>query len=180
MPYPLPNVTGRVNSGIQTITADLKVRSAEQIALPTAFKWPLRICQPKRCLLVTRIPLEESGRELVLINLHMDPWEDGDGKNEQTQFLAGFMQAEYELGNYVIAGGDFNQAFPKDNLTVYPIRNDRYFVPERLEWEMFEGKWTFASDISACWTRHTAVPAGGRSTMLSIGLFCRLTSGWMR
>lgn len=148
VPYPIPDFIGQVNSGLQTQTG-LKVRSAERVALPTSFKWPVRLCQLKRCLLVTRIPIEDSGRELVLINVHMDAYDDGTGRAEQTEALAELMRTEYEMGNYVIAGGDFNQVFPDDDFSAYPIRESEYFVPGRLEGNMLGEGWTFASDRSA-------------------------------
>lgn len=146
IPYPLNDPIGPVNSGILTLTG-LDTRSAERIALPTSFTWPVRTCQLKRCLLVTRVPVEDSGRELVLVNLHLEAYDDGSGKVAQTQVLTRLLTEEYEKGNYVIAGGDFNQAFPDDDFTKYPIQNDDYFMPGRLERDMLPEDWTFASDM---------------------------------
>mgnify|MGYP002536301893 CR=1 FL=1 len=70
-----------------------------------------RVANLKRCLLVERIPVAGSGRELVLINLHLEAYDDGEGKAAQTRQLLDFIHQEYEKGNYVIAGGDFNQTF---------------------------------------------------------------------
>ena len=35
-----------------------------------------------------------------------------------------YMQTEYDKGNYVIAGGDFNQTFSNVDLSKYPKMND--------------------------------------------------------
>lgn len=147
VPYPLGDAIGRVNSGMQTLTK-YEIREAERIDLPTCNKWPMRIWRPKRCMLVTRVPVEGSGRELVLINLNMEAWKS-EGYNEQTIMLFDFMQKEYDLGNYVIAGGNFNQAFPEDDFFAYPIRQNHHFEPEHLRREMLEGEWSFVSDTSA-------------------------------
>ena len=85
---------------------------AQRQSLPVPFKWPIRVANLKRCLLVERFTVADSGRELVLINLHLEAYDDGEGKAAQTKMLREFLQAEYEKGNYVIAGGDFNQTFP--------------------------------------------------------------------
>ena len=53
------------------------------------------------------------------------------------------MQAEYEKGNYVIAGGDFNQAF-SDTLEQYPIKSTSDWTPSILE-ELPDG-WQYAYD----------------------------------
>ena len=47
----------------------------------------------------------------MLINLHLEAYDDGEGKAAQTRQLLDFIHQEYEKGNYVIAGGDFNQTF---------------------------------------------------------------------
>ena len=42
------------------------------IALPESFTWPVKTCNLKRCMLETRIPLEGSDKELVMINFHLE------------------------------------------------------------------------------------------------------------
>lgn len=125
VPYPIPPI-GHVESGIQLLSR-APYLSAERISQPCPFSWPIRVANLKRCLLVTRIKLADTDRELVVIDLHMDAYDDGGGRIEQTKQLAAFMQAEYAKGNYVIAGGDFNQ-------TPSNIDTTRYYVPGRV-WE---------------------------------------------
>ena len=107
VPYPLPPI-GHVDSGLVTFSR-MTAASAERVQLPCPFSWPLRLGQLKRCLLVSRIPLEGTDRELVAVNLHLEAYDDGSGKAAQTGMLADFLNAEAQKGNYVIAGGDFNQ-----------------------------------------------------------------------
>ena len=109
VPFPWPPL-GKVESGLVTFT-DLNVTQATRESLPVPFTWPMRVANLKRCLLVERIPVADSGRELVLINLHLEAYDDGEGKAAQTRQLLDFIHQEYEKGNYVIAGGDFNQTF---------------------------------------------------------------------
>ncbi len=107
LPYPLPPI-GHVESGLYTISrAD--IREAERIALPCPFSWPVRMVNLRRCLLISRIPLTDTDRELVVINLHLEAYDDGPGREAQTSMLIDLLYDEYEKGNYVIAGGDFNQ-----------------------------------------------------------------------
>ncbi len=118
VPYPIPPI-GRVNSGILTGTA-WPVASAQRIQLPCPFSWPVRIANLKRCLLVTRIPVTDSDKELVLVNLHLEAFDDGEGKIAQTAQLAELLKKERDAGNYVIAGGDFNQTFSNIDNSAYP------------------------------------------------------------
>lgn len=110
-PIPFPDMMGRVMSGLAVFTG-LKVDSAERISLPCPFSWPVRAFNLKRCLLVNRIPIEGSDKELVVIDLHLEAYDDGEGKIAQTKALYEILKAESAKGNYVIVGGDFNQTFP--------------------------------------------------------------------
>lgn len=119
IPYPLPPI-GKVESGISTFSR-YKVDSAERVKLPTPFKWPVRVANLKRCLLVNRLPVAGTDKELVLINLHLEAFDDGSGKAEQTKKLKEYMDREVKKGNYVIASGDFNQTFSNVDTSMYPV-----------------------------------------------------------
>ena len=104
VPYPLPPI-GRVNSGLLTTTM-YDIDSSERISLPCPFDWPVSTANLKRCLLVSYLPIEGSSSKLVIVNLHLEAYDDGEGKIAQTKQLREFIQSEYENGNYVITGGD--------------------------------------------------------------------------
>ena len=145
VPIPLPPI-GKVNSGLFT-TADVAIERAERISLPCPFSWPLRIANLKRCLLVSYLPLEGTDKQLVLVNLHLEAYDDGEGKIAQTKQLNDFLQTEYAKGNYVIAGGDFNQVFP-GSLELYPNRHPENWEPGLLSEDMLPEGWQFAYDLS--------------------------------
>lgn len=51
----------------------------------------------------------DNGKELVIFALHMSAYGNSDAIREgQIAMLAADMQKEYEAGNYVLCGGDFN------------------------------------------------------------------------
>lgn len=145
VPYPLPPI-GKVHSGLQTLTR-FHTDSAQRIALPCPFSWPVSAANLKRCLLVNRVPLDNSDKELVLVNLHLEAYDDGEGKAAQTKVLMDFLTAEYEKGNYVIAGGDFNQTFP-GALDAFPIKDPSLWTPGVLEESILPEGWQFACDLS--------------------------------
>ena len=151
VPIPLPPL-GRVESGLATLTALYMADNAERISLPCPFSWPVRTANIKRCLLVTRSPIEGSDRELVLVNLHLEAYESGEGRIAQTQQLLTLLQEEYAKGNYVIAGGDFNQSFP-GTLEQYPIENPELWMPGLLEENILPEGWQFAYDSSTATCR---------------------------
>ena len=119
VPYPIPPM-GHVESGMYTLSTAVPGSSA-RISLPVPFSWPIRLFNLKRCLLVSRFPVKYSDRELVLINLHLEAYDDGEGKEAQARQLTALMQEEYAKGNYVIAGGDFNQRFTNIDQSAYPV-----------------------------------------------------------
>lgn len=149
VPYPIPDTLGPVHSGILTLS-NFKMSSAKRYALPCPFSWPMSAANLKRGLLVTRVPIEGSGRELVLVNLHLEAYDDGEGKIAQTSQLMTFLETEYGKGNYVVAGGDFNQLFP-DADSVYPITHPELWQPGYLESDTLGAGWQYCYD--------TAVPS---------------------
>lgn len=122
VPYPLPPI-GAVESGVMTLSR-VQPKSAERVQLPCPFSWPVRLGNLKRCLLVERVPVQGSSAELVLVNLHLEAYDDGEGKAAQTEQLARLLQEERAKGNYVIAGGDFNQSFSNVDTSMYPLQGD--------------------------------------------------------
>ncbi len=117
IPYPIPPI-GTVNSGIATFSK-YSVDQAVRIQLPCPFSWPVRLANLKRCLLINRISIDEE-HDLVLINLHLEAYDEGEGKVEQTRVLRQILEEEAAAGNYVIAGGDFNQTFSSVDSSMYP------------------------------------------------------------
>ena len=141
VPYPIPPL-GKVSGGLGTFSRFVPAESV-RIALPVPFSWPVRTVNLKRCMLVSRFPLT-SGKQLVTVNLHLEAYDDGAGKIAQTQALLNFIRAEYDAGNYVVAGGDFNQTFP-GMLERYPLSSNLW-SPGTLEAEILPAGWQFAVD----------------------------------
>ena len=123
IPLPLYNPFGKVEGGITSFNK-YQMSESKRIQLPIPFSWPMSLMNLKRCLLVNRTPIEGSDKELVTINLHLEAYDDGEGKAKQLKQLMDIMEEEYAKGNYVIAGGDFNQTFSNVDLTKYPKMND--------------------------------------------------------
>lgn len=146
VPYPVPPI-GLVDSGV-AIFSKLKVQDAQRIALPCPFSWPIRIANLKRCLLVERTPLEGSDKELVFVNFHLEAYDDGEGKSAQTKQLIELLDSEIAKGNYVIAGGDFNQTFSNIDLSVYPYLNGDIWRPGIIDVNDFDEKYNLLMDNS--------------------------------
>ncbi len=142
VPFPWPPM-GKVDSGLFT-GSDYAVTSSERVALHCPFSWPVSTANLKRCLLLSRLPLEGTEQELVLINLHMDAYDDGEGRALQTEQLWTILEEEYQKGNFVIAGGDFNQSFPGSQ-EAFPLQLAELWTPGVLDGDLPEG-WRYAYD----------------------------------
>lgn len=144
VPYPLPPL-GKVECGLYTLSS-CRVASATRISLPCPFRYPVRLCNLKRALMVNRIPVKNSGKELVMVNLHLEAYDSGEGKAAQTAVLKEFLEQEAQAGNYVIAGGDFNQSFSSVDTSMYPVISDELWKPGVVETEDFSEGLQFLMD----------------------------------
>lgn len=147
IPYPFPSTIGRVDSGIMIISP-FDTESTERVSLSNSFEWPISTCQLKRCLLVERVPLTDSTKKLVLVNLHLEAYDNGEGKITQYRELCDFIKLEYAKGNYVIAGGDFNATLPSVNSDLYPLKLTDNFEPASISTDMLQTGWKYCTDDS--------------------------------
>ena len=145
VPVPFPPM-GKVHSGLLSFSR-YKITEAKRIRLPCPFSWPLSAANLKRCLLVTRVPVAGSDKELVLVNLHLEAYDDGEGKLAQSKQLREFLSAEYGKGNYVVAGGDWNQIFPRSEER-WPNTHKELWTPSYLDESELDDGWRYVWDDS--------------------------------
>ncbi len=114
VPFPVFRPLGRVASGLLNISR-FHVDEALRISAPGRFPWPKRLFFPDRCFSLLRYRLP-SGKQLVVINLHNSAWEEGaELRSREMEKLQAVLSDEYRSGNFVIAGGDWNQPPPAYN-----------------------------------------------------------------
>ncbi len=146
IPYPIPPI-GKVESGILTMSR-FPIESSERQSLPCPFSWPISMANLKRCLNVSVVPIEGSDAKLYLINLHLEAYDDGEGKIAQTNQLKNLLETIVENGDYVIAGGDFNQVFSSVDTTDYPTLEGMW-QPGMISTEEFNDALCFEMDSSS-------------------------------
>ncbi len=102
---------GKVESGIATFSK-FQPKISERHQLPGKYPMPDRLFQLDRCLLVQRFSTK-FGADLVVVNLHNAAHDPTDViKKEQLKYFTAFCISEFEKGNFVVAGGDWNQCPP--------------------------------------------------------------------
>ena len=126
----MENPHGANQSGILTLSRH-PISSAVRRSLPIETGL-MKLVDLDRCYSVSRVPME-NGRELVLYNLHLSAYtSDGTIATEQLQMLCADMLAEYENGNYCVAGGDFNKDLLGNSAEIFGVaggENDTWAQP---------------------------------------------------
>lgn len=145
VPVPFVEPMGKVNGGLASFLR-FSPTSSVRHAFEGNYDFPTYLFFLDRCFLVQRVPTAD-GKELVLINTHNSAYDDGTLKQAQMEQLKAVLLAEYEQGNYVIVGGDWNQYPPQfaghPGFEVERTEdNARFFVPEDYP----AAGWTWAWD----------------------------------
>lgn len=135
--YPLYQPHGKSRSGIMTFS-EFPISSALRRQFPLE-KGVRVILDLDRCFSISRIPVS-GGRELVLINMHMSAFTaDGQIAVDQLEMVISFMQQEYEKGNWVIAGGDFNKDLTGLGSSPFGVESEPYSWSQPIPMSVFEG-----------------------------------------
>lgn len=112
--YPFNDPIGIINGGIQTLSK-YNIQSSVRRSFPVTTDFIDKLFDLDRCFTMHYLPIEGSDKMLVLMNVHMSAYDEGGKiRVKQLEMLNSVLSAEYALGNYVIAGGDFNHCLIAD------------------------------------------------------------------
>ena len=154
---------GRVESGLMTLSRYAPSEVA-RYSFPGNYSWPTRLFMLDRCFLVNRYPVE-NGNELVIVNTHNSAYDDGSLRMLQMSYLKEFLLSEYEKGNYIVVGGDWNQT-PYGFDPVLPFHQFDTLDLTHIDKDYPAADWTWAYDTTLPTNRRVAVPYN-RSTSLT-------------
>lgn len=150
VPIPLKQPHGRVEAGL-ALFSNYKINEANRYQFPGEEKWPRKLAELDRCFIESRMPIE-GGKEFILINAHLSAYDKGGLlRKMQLEFLMSYLQKEYEKGNYLVVGGDWNQLIPGVKQELF--NNTQSWpewlktVPEELVAENF--KWGFDQNVAS-------------------------------
>ena len=139
VPTPPAKPMGKVVSGIATYS-EFNPGSVSRYSLPGDFGFPTQLFYLDRCFMVNRYRISE-GKELVIINTHNEAFDEGDIRKAQMESLRDYILTEYNSGNYVISGGDWNQcppdfvpAFSGNQVNTSQMVMESGFMPEDWKW----------------------------------------------
>ena len=141
VPIPITNPMGPTYGGLFSMSK-YDVTDAFRYDLRTESMWPKRLFFLKRCFLTQRIKLED--KDLLVINIHNSAYDkSGAKKNKEMIQLLAFVQSEYEKGNAVVIGGDWNQSPPNYNPNDVP---EEFLNAKFIDGDIPVG-WKWAADV---------------------------------
>lgn len=114
--YPFNEPHGASYSSLATFSRfDIQSSVRRSLPISTSFS---KFLDLDRCYSVSRFKTE-NGKELVVYNVHSSAYGGSDEiRTAQMTMLMNDMKAEYDRGNYVVCGGDFNHDFTGDSTQI--------------------------------------------------------------
>lgn len=156
VPLPPADPMGKVKSGIQTLSK-YKPSGSVRYSYPGSFAWPKSLFMLDRCFLVNRYPLANN-KEMVMINTHNSAYDAGGVlRTQEMKYLRDFLTSEYQKGNFVVVGGDWNQSPPgfQPEFTNDVFDNvDFTVVPDGF----MPSEWKWVYDKSSATNRRVMIP----------------------
>jgi len=127
VPLPWYNPMGRVVAGLLTLSKYPALESF-RISLPGEFDFVTQLFMLNRCAHVLKFPASNN-KKLVVINTHNTAFDDGTQRIAQWNFIRDYALKEYNEGNYVVVGGDFNLNPPCFNPNLISTGDNAYSQP---------------------------------------------------
>jgi endonuclease/exonuclease/phosphatase family metal-dependent hydrolase len=165
VPTPPTEPYGKVVSGLMTLS---KFNPVEVVRhqFPGNYGFPKGLFMLDRCFLVSRIPVS-NGRNLLIINTHNSAYDDGSLKAGQMTYLKEFLLTEYDKGNYIVVGGDWNQCPPDVKTSFADFHFDTKNI-SRIDKDYLSSdwKWVFSNKIPT--NRRVATPYDKNTSVTTV------------
>jgi endonuclease/exonuclease/phosphatase family metal-dependent hydrolase len=150
------NAYGKVLSGLATFSR-FQPKTSTRFQLPGEYPMPDRMFQLDRGVSLQRFSTNK-GKDLVVINLHNAAYDPGDKiKKLQLPYLSDLAIKEYEAGNYVVLGGDWNQCPPFFRFDTFKT-GEKDYETSSLNADIFPKNWSFGYDPTKSTNRKTKDP----------------------
>ena len=162
VPIPLRSPMGKVSSGV-VILSRYRAEKVERLAYPSRFPFPVSLFNLKRCLLAATFRLPDGGL-LAVGNTHNTAYDAGGMREQETGFLASWIDSLQSQGVKVLVGGDWNQYppayVPGEDETANP-----HFSVAPLRFSAFDANGRIVYDSSGKTLRYLDKPYSRNSTL---------------
>lgn len=168
VPKPLVSLSpiGKVQSGLATYSK-YQVSKHTRFQFPGSYGWPTSAFHLDRCLLESRVPLA-NGKELIIINSHNSAYDGGKLKPQEMAYLKAHLLAEYEKGNYIVVGSDWNQCPPNFAYDTFSKGNAEDYYQDNIAEDFMPAGWQWAFDASVPTNRKLASTFDSESTFTTL------------
>ena len=157
LPYPLHDMHGISNSGILTMSR-FGMDYSKRYELPIDESFVNKFFDLDRCVNLVRYNISGTQKKLSVISAHLSAYDEGGVyRAKQIALLKELMQAEYDKGNYVIVGGDFNHDIAEGG-SRFPTEQLRPDWIQTLSGNEFGENFTIISDSTSPSCRDADIP----------------------
>lgn len=134
--YPVFKPHGKSLSGILTLSS-FDIESSTRRSLPVEDS-AMKIVDLDRCFSKSVLNTDNA-RKLILYNVHLSAYtSDGTIATNQLRILVDDMKYEFNKGNYVICGGDFNKDLLQDSGEIFGVSGEDYTWAQPFPTEMID------------------------------------------
>ncbi|MBN1988449.1 MAG: endonuclease/exonuclease/phosphatase family protein [Bacteroidales bacterium] len=167
VPAPISSPMGHVSSGLALLSHP-NPKLATRISYPGSYPWPKKLFMLRRCMLANRYPVS-NGKELIVINTHKSAFDDGSLKQQEMEKMKAFIEDEFSKGNYIIVGGDWNQAPPSFPLNTFGNNYEaNFFKLMNIPTDFMPQGWQWVYDSQTPTNRYLNEPYQKGNTFTSI------------
>lgn len=144
--YPVTEPHGKNYSGLLTLS-DYAIEKAVRRSLPVQTDIA-KVLDLDRCYSVNRMATEVEGRELCVYNIHLSAYTtDETIADRQLDMLYDDMKSEYEKGNYVVVGGDFNKDLTGNSGEIFGVSGEEYSWSKPFKTEELPDMFTLVDSL---------------------------------
>ena len=156
VPVPPAEPMGKVQSGIFLMSKYLPEK-ATRYAFPYDEVWPMRLFQLERCYLLAQYQVGE--KIITVINTHNSAFDEtGKANIIQINMLKEKIVEEYNLGHYVIVGGDWNQNPPGYDINKITTGDVMKTIDPQVPADLLPEGWAWAFDPEIPTNRNVEIP----------------------
>ncbi|MFP4042237.1 MAG: endonuclease/exonuclease/phosphatase family protein [Bacteroidales bacterium] len=169
VPLPLIKPLGRVSGGLATFAKNTPAKVVRH-QFPGQYSWPKNLFMLDRCFMVCRYTTKND-KELLVVNTHNSAYDNGTLKQQEMDALKDFVTREYKKGNYIIAGGDWNQFPPGFESNPKAEKLYNLAKTSSIEEDFLPDDWTWAYDLNVPTNRSLDAPLNPQTDMTVIDFF---------
>ena len=163
VPLPFLNPLGRIEMGQMTLS-EYSPAISRRHSYASEYSWPKRLFMLDRCFIYSRFELNGGKNQLIIFNTHNSAYDAGGKLREKEMpIIRDLMLEEYKKGNFVVAGGDWNQNPPG----YQPSKIESDFVSvkrELMPQYLFPDNWQIVFDPRHPTNRSLNIPLNAAKT----------------